>query len=363
MKRILVLNWRDKENPAAGGAEEYIHQIFGRLSAKGYSITLCSGSFKGCKKEEEIDGIRVVRYGGKFTLYFFAVFFYLLNRKKYDIVVESVNTIPYFLPFFVRRNLFVIIHHLAGKETYRLEVGRFLSLILTFVQTKLIHFYRSTPVITVSESTKSELLSRDFKNSNISVVYNGISFGKTFELVERNRFPTIIYIGRVSRIKRIEEILFSAKNVQSSLPGLTLYIGGRGNENYYRELESLAKRIDLKNIFFLGALTDEQKYFYLKKSWVYLIASVKEGWGISVIEANYAGLPVIGYKVPGIVDSVMDGKTGILVQDLDREAYQRAIEMLMNDHALRNKLSQNATDYSKRFSWDSSAEFFSELIK
>lgn len=362
MKRILVFNWRDIKNPYAGGAEEYVHQIFSRLSKKGYAVTLCTSTFHRSKSEEVVDGVNVIRLGNKFLLYFMVPIYYLLNRKKFDFVVESINTIPFFTPIFVRKKRLAIVHHLAGVETYRLQVGRLLSLLLECIQNNISRLYRDTFIITVSKSSQSELIEKGTEPRNIAIVPNGVTRFEGSIDVKKSTKPTVIYVGRVNKIKRVEEILYAVKDAQKDLPDLTLIIGGRGEEEYYRHLDLLAKKIGLNNTLFLGPLTEEQKFNYLKKSWLYLITSVKEGWGNSVIEANCVGLPVIGYAVPGITDSVLDGHNGVLVKDLDRTAYKEAIKRLIVDSEFRMKISINAIEYSESFTWDSSAEHFLNIM-
>jgi glycosyltransferase involved in cell wall biosynthesis len=362
MLRILVLNWKDFNNPNAGGAEEYIYQIFTRLAKKGIEITLFTSCFNGANRNDNINNIKIIRRGNKFTVYLLGFLFYIMNRYKYDVVIESINTVPFLTPFYVKKPIYTIIHHLGGKETYDLEVGKTFSSVLTVIQKFVPLLYTNTNIITVSESTKKELMNINKKIQSIDIVKNGIVLPPEKIIINKFEKPTIIYFGRVKKLKRVELIINAFNQVKTIVPEAILIIAGRGDDSYYDFLKNYVKSKSIKDVNFLGALNQEDKLLYLCKSWVYAIASIKEGWGISVLEANSVGLPVVAYNVPGLVDSIKDSKSGFLIEDGDEYSYARAIIKLLLDTKLRCKMSQDAIFWANHFSWDRSAIEFESLL-
>lgn len=358
---ILVYNWRDPKNPLAGGAEEYVYQIFSRLTKFGHKVTLFTSRFPDSLEQEEYGDITLIRKGGRISLYLFSVLFYLKHKSKYDLVVESINTIPFFTPLFVRKPRISIFHHIGGLETYSLEVGPFTSVALTAVQKITLLLYRREKVIAISESTQRELLSNGMLDSNISIIYNGVTEPNAAGH-ERFKEPTIIYFGRIRRLKRVEELLYIFSLVQSKVQNARLIIAGRGESEYLDWLSSLCVQLRLRNVDFTGEVNSEKKSFLLSKSWVYAITSVKEGWGISVLEANTSGLPVVAYDVPGLTDSVKNHISGFLIPNGDRAAFARMLTGILLNESLREELSVTSKKWARCFTWDFSSSKMNNLL-
>ena len=89
---------------------------------------------------------------------------------------------------------------------------------------------------------------------------------------------------------------------------------------------------------------------------------MKEGWGMTIIEAAACGTPAIGYDVPGLRDSIRHMETGILVPYGGIKALAKAMTMLVEDQKLWSKLAGNTLNWAKQFSWDKSAEEFTKVI-
>lgn len=359
--RILVYNWRDIQNPLSGGAEEYVHQIFSRLSEMGHEVTIFTSGFKTARGRERVGGIRVIRKGGKFSVYLYSVIFYLRHRKEFDVVIDSVNTIPFFTPFFVKIHRLSIFHHIGGMETYRLEAGLLTSILLTALQKITLILYRREKVITVSESTRKELLKSGMSKKNVVVIHNGVSSPVT-EFREKFEDPTIIYFGRVKRLKRIDELLRVFRIVQNTVANARLLVAGKDDKEYVNWLKSLVSSLDLANVLFIGKVNLKEKDYYLSRSWVYAITSVKEGWGISVLEANAVGLPVVAYRVPGLLDSVREGLSGFLAPDEDRDAFASLLTRILKNEKLREQFSVSAREWASRFDWNLSSAIMNQLL-
>ncbi|HEC67282.1 MAG TPA: glycosyltransferase family 1 protein [Candidatus Desulfofervidus auxilii] len=365
--KLLIFNWRDIKNPEAGGAEIHLHEICKKLVQRGHEIVLISSKFssKVVPNIEYIDGIKVIRVGNKFTYNIACFLYYMryLRQQNFDIVIDDVSKIPLLTPFYVKGKKLAISHHIHGKTVFKelpfiVAAGVFLSEFLIPV------FYHRLKWICVSESTKKELINL-FKipPENIKVIYNGIN-PKLFQnhSVQKTDYPTVVYFGMVKNYKRIDLLLKAFKIVSNKIPESRLLIAGKGYA--YDSLKNLANKLNIfHKVKFIGPINEDKKINLLQSSWIQVIPSMKEGWGITVIEANVYGTPCIAYNVPGLRDSIIDGRTGILVKENGNvEKLAEAIYKLLVNHELRKELSQNAIEWAKRFSWDKSAEEFERVV-
>ncbi len=361
---ILVFNWRDIKHPEAGGAEVYLHEIAAGCVRKGHSVTIVSSKFPGSIPEETIDGIRHIRKGGKYTFLFVPICDYFFKLKEYrpDIIIESISKLPHLMPLIVRKPYMAIIHHIHGHTLFK-ELPLPAALLAYIIERLIPWFYRKSGFVTVSPSTQKELISMGIPERNITLIYNGIDqrlFEGTSD-VQKSAKPLIIYMGRVKRYKAIDHLIEAFDIVVKQVPDAELIIAGKGDA--YDELEQLVKQKGLRSVTFKPQTTDDEKVQIMKKAWVYVSTSTKEGWGITVIESNASGTPVIGYDVPGIRDSIRDGETGLLVSPAgDIEKLAQTILRILNDRELRNGLSEKAVEWSRNFTWENSTDGFSTLL-
>lgn len=358
--KILIFNWRDITNPWAGGAEKYIHEIGKRL-AKKHEVSLFCSRYPGALEKEEIDGIEIIRSGGRFTTYIHAAMKYLgsLRKMDYDVIVDDINGVPFFTPLYSRKPIVAIIHHIAGWEIFRRELPLPLAIIGYLCERSVSYVYKNCKFVTVSDSTKEELKKFGIRENNITVIPNGIDLNP--HLGEKSEKPLMIYFGRIKNYKRIDHVLKAFSIVKRKIPDVKLVIAGRGDVT---NLRNLAKNLNIDgSVMFMGEVNEGQKIEILSSAWVYVIASTKEGWGISVIEANACGTPAIAYDVPGLRDSIKHGYNGLLVEDGNIEALADAIVNLIKDDDLREELSRNAIEWAEQFSWDKSTEKFEKVIR
>mgnify|MGYP000047010434 CR=1 FL=1 len=362
--KILVQNWRDIKNPEAGGAEVHLHEILKRLARKGHEIVLISSKYKGCKDHEVIDGIKIIRVGNKYFFNFAFFWYYItkLRNEDFDVVIDDVSKIPLCMPFYIRKKpVMAIVHHIHGKTLFK-ELPLFMALYVYLMERLLIPmFYRKSIIIAVSESTKNELVEFGIPFRNIHVIYNGIDNGR-FAPGNKSDMPLILYFGRVKKYKRLDHLIKAFKYVKEKIPDAQLIIAGKGDN--YKELITLSKELGIfDSVDFMGEVSEDKKVKLLQEAWVFVTTSEKEGWGITVIEANACGTPVIAYNVPGLRDSVKHGYNGLLVEDGNIEALANKIVHLLKDDILRDELSKNAIEWAKQFSWDRSAKEFERLIE
>jgi glycosyltransferase involved in cell wall biosynthesis len=353
---ILVFNWRDISHPLAGGAETNIHELAKQWTNQGHHVTLFCSAYPNCKAEETIDGIRILRHGSRFTVYLHAFWNYLtkLRNEKFDVVIDDVNGVPFFTPLYAHKPRFTIIHHLVKDIFFKELKFPFSWLAYAAEQIVMPVLYKKEKVVTVSKSSKDELLKFGLKS--ISVIYNGIDPNCSNPKI-KTRNPSICYVGRIKAYKRLDVLLKLVK--QLNMDNLHVYIAGDGDA--LPHLKELTKQLGLKNVKFFGHVSDEEKIKILQRSWVFVTPSEKEGWGITVIESNACGTPAVAFDVLGLKDSIVNGKTGFLVNN-EPELKEKVLNML-SDTILRSKMSAAAFEWSKNFSWDKSAEEFIEAIK
>lgn len=361
--RILIYNWRDIKHKWSGGAEVYIHEMAKRWVKDGHQVTIFCGNDSECPSHESLDGIHIVRRGGFYMVYIWAALYYLIRfRGLYDVIIDSENGIPFFTPFYCKKPKFLLIHHIH-QDVFREHLIKPLAAFATFLETKIMPFaYKNVKIVTVSESSKDEILKiapNSFKS--IDIINPGVDLD-LFRRGERIKVPSFLYLGRLKSYKNIDIAIKAFAKVSKKYPKAKLTIAGFGES-----LNSLKKLVELlkikRKVSFLGRVSDEEKYKLLATHWVFLQPSMIEGWGITVIEANASGTPVIASNVGGLKDSVLHGKTGMLVKAKSVEELAKAMARIISDKKLRDELSQNAYEWAQKYNWENSKEKLLKLIE
>jgi glycosyltransferase involved in cell wall biosynthesis len=360
--RILIFNWRDTKHVWAGGAEAYVHEIAKRWVADGMSVTLFCGNDGHEARNQVIDGVRVIRRGGFFTVYFWAFIYYIFRlRGKYDVIIDAENGIPFLTPLYVRKPIYLLIHH-VHQDIFRLHLSFPLAQIASFLEGKVMPFlYRKRTVITVSESSRNEIIKLGFDVESIHVIHPGINREQFFS-IEKAEHPVFSYIGRLKPYKNINTLIYAMQRVVEQNPRAKLFIAGDGECE--SEMRELVQKLHMeKHIFIMGKITEKQKTQLFGYSWAAIQPSQVEGWGITVIEANACSTPVIASNVNGLRDSIIDKKTGILVEVNSIDKLAEAMIALITGSDLRKQLSKEAYRWSQKFHWDESARLFIMLIR
>lgn len=223
-----------------------------------------------------------------------------------------------------------------------------------FFEKRWLSNYVDVSSVTVSDSTKQDLLSLGFKN--VHVVPEGLNFKPLHTLPEKEDHPVIVFSGRLKRAKRPDHAIKAFKNVKETLVDAELWIIGDGP--FKQDLEKMA----FDGVKFFGILTNEERRALLRRCWVLVNPSIREGWGLNVIEANALGTPCVGYNVPGLRDSIKDGETGLLARNGDIEKLSEKLFDILSNDTLRNKLSLSSLKYSQNFSWDKTAKGFIKIV-
>lgn len=361
---ILVINWQDIRNPLGGGAEVHLHEIFKRIAARGHEVTLLCSRFHGARSEEVIDGIRVIRIGSRNTFNFYVPFYFLLRlrRRHFDVVVDDLNKIPFFTPLYIRRPLVAVIHHLFGNSIFS-EVSLLPALYVTVTERLALLLYKRIPLAVVSESTRNEMLSHGYAEKNLFLVHNCVDHESYKPSgVAKPSIPVVGYLGRLKKYKSVEDLLFAFGIVVREFPGVRLFIVGDGDAR--EKLERIAREINVsKSVDFLGYVPHREKVKYLNQMKFVVNTSAKEGWGLTVMEANACGAPVIASDVPGLRDSVLHERTGLLYEYGNVEELAEKMILLLRDDILCSRLSGEAIRWAKSFDWERSADAMLDMLK
>lgn len=360
--RILVVNWQDRHNPNAGGAEEHLHQIFGRLARRGHRITLLCSGWDGSDATAEIDGIRVHRTGRRYTFNMAAPFCHArqLSGERFDVVVEDLNKVPMLSPMWAPAPLhLLLVHHLFGTTAFR-EANPGLAAATWLFERVIPSVYRGLPCVAVSESTREDLIQRGLPAADIRVIRNGVALDRLQPAQTRYPSPTIVYLGRLKRYKRVDLILQAVARLRDRGIELKLVVAGRGDAR--RGLEATARALGIgEQVRFAGFVSQEEKAELLSRSWAHVLTSPKEGWGIVSMEASASGTPTIASNSPGLRETVRQGETGYLVPHGDIEALAEAIERVMRPEN-RDRLGRAARSMAEEHSWGAMADSFEHLL-
>ncbi len=360
MKKILLINWRDIKNPEAGGAEIYYHEIFKRIAARGTAVTVLSHHFPGAPVREEIDGITVVRHGGKWLFNYQIVPWLLHNSNGFDLIIEDLNKIPFFTPLYLDRPRLHLVMHFFGTEIFR--EAPFPMALYVFLMEKLVRvFYRRERFIAISESTAAEIRGFSVSRECIGIVEPGIDTSFYRPCCPVANPPVLASVGRLMKYKNIQFIIRALPELLRRTPGVVFEIGGTGD--YLPELRRIADECGVSDhVKFLGRISEEEKRNLLSRATLFLNPSAKEGWGITNIEANLCGTVSVSSDVPGLRDSVVDGVTGVLYSPGDRKDFLGKTVEMLTDSDLRSAMERTALERAKRFDWENVATRMAALI-
>lgn len=356
--KLLVINWQDRKNPQAGGAEIHLHEIFGRLAARGHQITLLVSGWPGAPQREIVDGMQVHRVGSRHTFNVVAPRYYRrsLATARFDIVIEDLNKVPLFSPRWSRSPVVLLVHHLFGTTAFR-SASPPIAAATWMLERPLARFYRGLPVQAVSESTAADLVSRGLQRADIQVIHNGvdINFYTPDPSVQRAATPTFLYLGRLQRYKRIDLILHGIAAVRRGNLDVRLIVAGKGV--YEPALRRLAGRLGITSaVEFAGFVSEEMKRELFRRVWANVFTSPKEGWGITNLEAAACGTPTIASDAPGLRESVVHGRTGLLVPHGDIAAIAAAMRALATQPERVQEFGTAARRFAEGFTWERAAD-------
>ena len=352
--KILIVNWQDRENPQAGGAEIHLHEIFGRLARRGHQVTLLCGGWRGARPRVELDGMDVHRVGTRQSFALRAHRYYArhLRARHFDFLVEDINKAPLYTPFWGPEQPVAVVPHLFGGTVFQ-ELSPPLAAAVWLAERPLGYAYRGVPFQAISESTADDLAGRGIPRRGIRVIYCGIDTVRyTPDPAARAPAPLFGYLGRLKKYKGVDIVIRAFAEL--ARPDATLEIAGSGDHR--PALERLAASLDLgARVRFLGRISEVGKLALLRRAWALAFASPKEGWGITNLEAAACGTPVVASDSPGLRESVRDGETGFLVPHGDTRAMAAAMARLADSVGLVGSLGARGRRFAETFTWDRAA--------
>ncbi len=352
--RLLLVNWQDRDNPQAGGAEIHLHEIFGRLAARDHEVTLLCGGWPGCAPRTTLDGIEVIRVGTRHSFPFLArsTFRRDLASRRFDVLIEDVNKVPLYTPRWGGPPVIALVPHLFGGTVFQ-ELSVPLATAVWLAERPLARAYRNVPFEAISISTAEDLAHRGIPRASVEVIYPGIdTAGYTPLAGTRAEKPVFAYLGRLKKYKGVHLVIRAFAQMRH--PAAVLEIAGAGD--YRPALEELARSLDLGDrVRFLGRIDESEKLALLRRAWALVFASPKEGWGITNLEAAACGTPVVASNSPGIRESVRDGDTGFLVPHGNVGAMATAMHTIAADPVLVETLGVHARAFAESFTWERAA--------
>ncbi len=355
--RVLLVNWNDRENPHAGGAEIHLHEIFGRLAARGHEIDLVASGWRGAAPRAALDGMRVSRHGGRhsFALAARPAVRARLAAGRYDVLVEDINKLPLYLCRLTTMPFCAIVPHLFGTTAF-VEANWVTAAVVWAAELPLPLLYRRAAFHAISDSTRDDLVRRGVPRERIEVIYPGVDavWYCPDDATPRSARPTFLYLGRLKRYKGVEIALRAVAAACAGGADLALDIAGQGDDR--PRLERLAAALRVANrVRFLGFVPPDEKRRLMRAAWAVVLPSPKEGWGITNVEAAACGTPALASDSPGLRESVRHGETGFLVPHGDVAALAARMLELARDPALVARLGRAARGFATGLSWERAA--------
>ena len=339
-------------SPEAGGAEVHIAEVGKRLVERGHDITLLTERFGGSKSEEWLYGMKVKRFGNKFTLHLYSPYFVRRNSGNFDVIIDDIaHAVPFWSPRFTKKPVVAIVHH-VHQSVIEGELPYFLSRLVKRAERSIKETYEN--IIAVSKTTKEDLIEQfGVEGSRITVIYHGVDHSKYRPGLKFNE-PTIVWIGRMKKYKNLDHLIEAFKLVKSAIGRAKLILVGTGEEE--QRIRLLVRKVELDDdVVFTGRVSESDKVKLLQGAWCIVYTSKVEGWGMVILEANACATPAVAYNSGALKEAVIDGKTGLLVKYGDINEFAERLKEVLSDEGLRKKLSSEALKYSYNFDWDKAA--------
>ena len=355
--KILLVNWQDRANPPAGGAEIHLFEIFGRLAARGHQIRLVCSGWEGAPRDTSIDLISIRRVGGRhsFALLARRAVHRAIAEDRPDILVEDINKLPLFLASGTSVPFCAIVPHLFGETAFE-EAPWPMAAAVWLAERPLPRAYRRAGFHAISESTRDDLIARGVPADRVRVIHPGVDSRRFTPGPQgyRSTAPSFLYVGRLKRYKGIGLALEALALARRHRPDLRMEIAGTGD--YKAELERQVARLELdRAVTFHGFVSEERKIDLMRWAWANVFPSPKEGWGITVIEAAACATPSLASESPGLRDSVRHGETGFLVPHGDVAGLAARMVELADSPQLVSRLGERARSFAESLTWERTA--------
>jgi glycosyltransferase involved in cell wall biosynthesis len=354
---VLFLNWRDLRHPEGGGSEQYVHRVAEGLAAAGLRVRLFCAAHDRAPADEVVRGVQVVRRGGRFGVYPRGLAH--VRRHRPRLVVDVQNGVPFASPLVTRAPVVVLLHH-VHREQWPIVFGRLVGAAGWWVESRFAPWvYRGCHYVTVSSATAAELVGLGVAAGRITVVHNGADPGPSVTTAPAPG-PRLVTVGRLVPHKRVEHAIDVVARLRAHHRELALDVVGEGWWDGRLRAHAHERGVD-DLVHFHGFVDERTKHELLARAWLHLCPSVKEGWGLVVTEAAGHGVPTVAYRsAGGLRESVLDGRTGVLVDDLD--GMVAAVDRLLGDPVERAGLGAAARRRAADHTWRATALAFGEVL-
>lgn len=366
---ILVFSWRDPKHPQAGGAEQVMHEHMKGWIEAGHHVTLFSSEYIGCSKDEILDGVNIIRSGHQYLdVQIRGCYWYFCGKhKKFDLVVDQFHGLPFFTPLYVRVKKMAVlqevakevwlVNHLPKPFNWIIGVMGYLFEPLIFLLYRNVHF------MTGSQSAKNDLIKFGIRDKNITIVPHGVIITIPKVLPKREKKKTIIFLGALTRDKGVEDAI-ETFGLLSKVGDFNFWIIGKSNSEYLSFLRERCQILKITNrVKFWGFISQSEKFQLLARAHLLINPSLREGWGLVNIEANAMGVPVVAYNSPGLVDSVKNDQSGIIVCKNNPAKLAETINKILDNKVLFKKLEIGSKKWAEKFSWKISSKESLSLIE
>jgi glycosyltransferase involved in cell wall biosynthesis len=373
--KFLWLSWKDSGHPLAGGAEAVTDNLLSRLAASGHDVTLLTSHYKGASHTDTKNGYRIVRTGGRVSVYWQAYKYYSAHFQTthFDHIIEEVNTVPYFSSLYVKqvgdsKTEHSVMFHQLAREIWFYEMMFPLSVIGYCIEPLylrfLSHIARGSHVVTVSRSTYENLVDHGFNPPRITVISEGVSTDALEVLPEKSlATPILLSLGAMRSMKRTLDVVKAFEFAKKRSPGLKLVLAGDSTSPYGNKVQEYCKKsVFAHDIRILGRVSHEEKIAIMTEAAAIVVTSVREGWGLIVTEANRRGTPAVVYNVEGLRDAVQDGRTGLVSKRNTPESLALSITELFSNGEFYKGLQRNAWKWSKEITFEKQYEDFTVAI-
>lgn len=360
---ILLFNWRDTKNPKAGGAEVVTQEFAKGWVKKGFRVIWFTSSFRGALRNERVGGVEIVRQGNFITVFLLAPFYYFSHRREIDIVIDEIHGLPFFTPLYVKKPIIAFIHEVAAEiwdYMYPFPINKVGKCMEKFC----LRFYRHITFWADAVSTISELHLLGISRNHCVAISLPITNRVIRGLPKKETHSTFIFVSRVVKMKGIEEVIKAFGFILKEDPSAMLWVVGRGDASYVRWLKKMLSGYGADDhVVFWGGVSEEKKLELMRRAHILLHASVKEGWGLVVVEAASQGTPSVVYNVSGLCDSVKHNKTGVVLTDNSPFCMAREALLLLHNKKKYERFQKKGLEWSASLTWDKAVKQSLDLIE
>lgn len=349
---VLYLSWRDWKNPEAGGSETFVERTSRLLVEDGHTVTVLACGFPGSPTVEMDGGVRIIRLGGRYSVFARAAAHLLRRGRRYDVIVDVQNGVPFWSPLFTRTPAINLVHHVHREQWTSVFPGPLARLGWWLESRVAPRVYRRNSYLTVSQATSDELAGLGVDPARMTIVHSGNDQPgdmARYVAMPRSAAPSLVSLSRLVPHKQVELTIDVVRDLSPAFPDIHLHVAGDGYwmPNLVRHAEESGVA---DHVTFHGFVDDDAKQSLLATAWVTVMPSIKEGWGLTIMESALHETPTVAFRFAGGPrDSIQDGETGVLADDY--EGFRDAVEMLFTDHAQRHRMGKAARAYAETFNW------------